>query len=95
MDGDAAFNCTLHGAISSSCPGSQRDYDLGLEEWKEMREGSATEKHGHAKGRRVRLEFNGRSGKSATGKYDSVSKPMHKVSLDHQELAHLNPAMHY
>ena len=57
-----------------------------------MRKGSATEKHGHAKGRCMRLKFNG---KSATRKYDSVSKPMHKVPLDHQELAHLNPAMHY
>jgi hypothetical protein len=66
-----------------------------LEKWKEMREGSVTEKHGHAKGRCVRLEFNGRSGKSATRKYDSVSKPMHKVPPDYQELAHLNPAMHY
>lgn len=60
-----------------------------------MREGSATERHGHAKGRCMRLKFNGGPGKSATRKYDSVSKLMHKVPLDHQELVHLNPAMHY
>ena len=56
----------------ADCPGSQKNYNLELEEWKEVREGSAIEKHGHAKGRCARPEFNGRLAKSATRKCDSV-----------------------
>ena len=67
MDGDAVFNCTLHGAISRLVVLKARRTIIWSWRSGRRREGSATEKHEHAKGRCARPEFNGRSRKVRQG----------------------------
>lgn len=63
MDGDAVFNCTMRRAISWLVVLKARGTIIWSWRSGRRREGSATEKHEHAKGRCARPEFNGRSRK--------------------------------